>query len=126
MEDNNKENIQNFKRWYDKDARLSEFLGSLQELDEYSLYLVAKEFLQLIVNKHVGENDSSINSMNAKTVAKYNRWYDWNYDLHTCVEYLKDLDQNARHDLIQAFKEVCIQHLTNYYPEAEVNIKEDD
>ena len=126
MEDNNKEDIQNFKRWYDKDARLSEFLGSLQELDEYSLYLVAKEFLQLIVNKHVGENDNSINSMNAKTVAKYNRWYDWNYDLHTCVEYLKDLDQDARHDLIQAFKEVCIQHLTNYYPEAEVNIKEDD
>lgn len=126
MEDNNKEDIQNFKRWYDKDARLSEFLGSLQELDEYSLYLVAKEFLQLIVNKHVGENDNSINSMNAKTVAKYNRWYDWNYDLHTCVEYLKDLDQDARHDLIQAFKEVCIQHLTNYYPEAEINIKEDD
>lgn len=126
MEDNDNKDFQNFKRWYDKDSRLSDFLGSLQELDEYSLYLVAKEFLQIIVNKHVGENDSSINSMNDKTVAKYNRWYDWNYDLHTCVEYLKDLDQDARHDLIQAFKEVCIQHLTNYYPEAEVNIKEDD
>jgi len=129
MEDNNNKeenNSRSFSRWYDKDSRLSDFLGSLQELDEYSLYLVAKEFLQIIVNKHVGENDSSINSMNAKAVAKYNRWYDWNYDLHTCVEYLKDLDQDARHDLIQAFKEVCIQHLTNYYPEAEVNIKEDD
>ncbi len=126
MEDNDNKDFQNFKRWYDKDSRLSEFLGSLQELDEYSLYLVAKEFLQIIVNKHIGENDSSINTMNAKSVAKYNRWYDWNYDLHTCVEYLKDLDQDARHDLIQAFKEVCIQHLTNYYPETEINIKEND
>ena len=121
MEDNRP-----FSRWYDKDPRLSEFFSSLKELDEYSLYLVAKEFLQIIVNQHVGENDNSINSMNAKSSAKYNRWYDWNYDLHTCVEYLKDLDQDTRYNLIQAFKEVCIQHLTNYYTEAEINIEEDD
>lgn len=116
-----------FSRWYDKDARLKEFLTSLKELDEYSLYLVAKEFLQIIVNKHPIDNDTAINSLNKKSVGKYNRWYDWNYDLHNCVEYLKDLNQEERYQLIQAFKEVCIQHLTNYYQDQPtLNIKEDD
>lgn len=115
-----------FTRWYDKDARLKEFLTSLEDLDEYSLYLVAKEFLQLIVNKYPGQNDATINAMNAKSAGKYNRWYDWNYDLHTCVEYLRDLDEKDRHELIQAFKEICIQFLANYTQDTEVLIKNDD
>lgn len=113
-----------YSRWYDKDERLKEFLTSLQELDEYSLYLVAKEFLQIIVSKYSGSNDKSINSLSSKSAGKYNRWYDWNYDLHTCVEFLKDLDENARHELVKEFKEVCIEHLTNYHQESEIEIKE--
>ena len=115
-----------FKRWYDKDARLKEFLTSLEDLDEYSLYLVAKEFLQIIVNKYYGHNDDSINAMNTKSVGKYNRWYDWNYDLHTCIEYLKDLDDADRHQLIQTFKETCIEVLTTYNQDTEVQIRDND
>jgi len=99
---------------------------SIEQLDEYSLYLVAKEFLQLIVGKHQGSNDAAINSMDSKTVGKYNRWYDWNYDLHTCVEYLKDLDEQDRHELIKEFKDICIQHLAGGSPEDDIQIKEDD
>lgn len=109
-----------FTRWYDKDPRLKEFLVSIEQLDEYSLYLVAKEFLQLIVGKHQGSNDEAINSMNTKNITKFNRWYDWNYDLHTCVEYLKDLDIEDRHELIQEFKEICIQYLADNVNEEEI------
>ena len=115
-----------YTRWYDKDEKLREFLTSLQELDEYSLYLVAKEFLQIIVSKYSGTNDQSINALSSKSAGKYNRWYDWNYDLHTCVEFLKDLDQDSRHELVKEFKEVCIEHLTNYHQESEIEIKEKD
>ncbi len=115
-----------FTRWYDKDTRLKDFLTSLEDLDEYSLYLVAKEFLQLIVNKYPGQNDDTINAMNIKAVGKYNRWYDWNYDLHTCVEYLKDMKETDRHELVQAFKEICIQFLANNISDMEVLIKEND
>lgn len=115
-----------YKRWYDKDSRLKEFMSSLEDLDEYSLYLVAKEFLQIILSKYPEHSDSSINAMNSKSAGRYNRWYDWNYDLHTCIEYLKDLEEADRHQLIEAFKEICIQLLTNYTQDTEIQIKEDD
>ncbi len=115
-----------FKRWYDKDPMLKEFMSSIQDFDEYSLYLVSKEFLQLIINKHLGKNDSSINSLNNKSGGRYNRWYDWNYDLHTCIEYLKDLDEDERHQLIQEFKDVCIQYLTDNMQDTEIQINEND
>lgn len=108
-----------YLRWYDKDPALKEFMSLLECLDTQTVDLLAQDFIQILMDSPILNKDSSIDSLNKNQPPKYNRWYDKNYNLHTCVEILKDLPRHDKEKIIEIFKESFFQLVTNIYYEKE-------
>ena len=51
--------------------------------------------------------------MNDNPPPRYNRWYDNNYNLHTCIEFIKTLKDNEKAELINAFIMSLLSFITN-------------
>ncbi len=108
-----------YLRWYDKDPSLKEFMTLLEALDPQVVDLLAQDFIQIIVNSGFINVDSSIDLLNKNSPGRFNRWYDKNYHLHTCIELLKTLPDEEKHQLLETFKESCFEFITNIYYEKE-------
>lgn len=108
-----------FLRWYDKDPVLSEFMSLLECLDAETVNLLAQDFIQIIMDSPFLNKDSSIDFLNKNQPPKYGRWYDKNYNLHTCVEILKSLAPDEKEKIIETFKESFFQLVTDVYYEKE-------
>lgn len=108
-----------FLRWYDKDPVLKEFMALLESLNPQIVELLAQDFIQIIMNSGFIDVDLTIHSLNKNSPNKLNRWYDTNYNLHTCVELLKLLPERQKEQLIDTFKESCFEFITNIYYEKE-------
>ena len=109
----------NYLRWYDKDPSLREFMTLLETLDPEVIDALAQDFIQIIMNSGFINIDSTIDLLNKTAPGKYNRWYDKNYHLHTCVELLKNLPDQEKQQLLETFKESCFEFITNLYYEKE-------
>ena len=107
----------NYLRWYDKDPALKQFMSMLENLDSETVELLAQDFIQIIMNSGFIDVDSTIDMLNKNSSGKYNRWYDQNYNLHTCIELLKTLPENKKQILLENFKESCFELITNIYYE---------
>lgn len=108
-----------YLRWYDKDPILKEFMALLESLDPQIIDVLAQDFIQIIMNSGFINVDSTIDLLNKNSPNRYNRWYDKNYNLHSCVELLRSLPDNQKTQLIETFKESCFQFITNIYYEKE-------
>ena len=107
----------NYLRWYDKDPILKELMSLLECLDPETIDLLAQDFIQIIMDSPFLNKDSSIDLLNKNQPPRYSRWYDKNYNLHTCVEILKTLPQEDKEKVVETFKESFFQLVTNIYYE---------
>ncbi len=92
-----------YSRWYDKYSDLKSLLTLLENVDKAHLDDIAQDFLQIILSKYQAKFDEAIKLMSINAPPKYSRWYDKNYNLHTCIEFIKILDENEKKELINAF-----------------------
>ena len=102
-----------YNRWYDKYPDLKQLLLLFETVDEYTIVLISQDFLQLILARYKDEFDISIKKMNDNPPPRYNRWYDNNYNLHTCIEFIKTLKDNEKAELINAFIMSLLSFITN-------------
>ncbi len=102
-----------YSRWYDKYSNLKNLLILLQKVDDYNIELIAQDFLQIILSKHKDEFDKALQTMSKTPVPGYNRWYDKNYNLHTCIEFIKTIDDKDKEELINAFIMSLLSFITN-------------
>ena len=102
-----------YNRWYDKYSDLKHLLLLLETVDEYNIEIIAQDFLQIIVAKYKDEFDYVIQELNENPPPRYNRWYDENYNLHTCIEFIKTLEDNEKAELINAFIMSLLSFITN-------------
>ena len=102
-----------YNRWYDKYPDLKQLLLLLETVDEYTIDLISQDFLQIILARYKDEFDISVKNMNDNPPPRYNRWYDNNYNLHTCIEFIKTLKDNEKAELINAFIMSLLSFITN-------------
>ena len=92
-----------YNRWYDKYSDLKSLLELLETVDKQYIEIIAQDFLQIILEKYSSTFDEAIKKMSDDAPPRYSRWYDENYDLHTCIEFIKTLDDNKKRELINSF-----------------------
>ncbi len=93
-----------FERWYDKYPDLKSLLQLLENVDEYNIELIAQDFIQIIMEKYKDKFDNVIADLSHNAPPGYKRWYDRNYNLHTCVEFIKTIeDEDEKNELINSF-----------------------
>ncbi len=102
-----------YNRWYDKYPDLKSLLLLLETIDEYNIELIAQDFLQIILSKYKDKFDIAIKNMSDNAPKGYNRWYDNNYNLHTCIEFIKLLDDNEKTELINSYIMSLLSFITN-------------
>lgn len=108
-----------YLRWYDKDPCLKNFIASLEALDEQTIDLLAQDFIQIIMDSGYINIDDTIDLLSKTAPKSYNRWYDKDYNLHSCIEFLRTLPQEKRAELVEKLKESCFNLITAIYYERE-------
>lgn len=102
-----------YNRWYDNYPELKSLLTLLEKVDEYNIELIAQDFLQIILEKYKDQFDKTIHHLSNNPPPGYKRWYDENYNLHTCIEFIKTLSDNERKELINSFIMSLMSFITN-------------
>lgn len=102
-----------YNRWYDKYSDLKSLIILLETVDKKYLELIAHDFLQIILEKYKNKFDDIIRQMSDNPPPRYNRWYDENYELHTCIEFIKTLDDDKKAELVNSFIMSLLSFITN-------------
>ena len=102
-----------YNRWYDSYPELKSLLQLLEKVDSQYLDVIAQDFLQIILDKYSDRFDDAIRQMSENAPPRYLRWYDENYDLHTCIEFITTLNDNEKEDLIKSFIMSLVSFITN-------------
>ncbi len=102
-----------YNRWYDKYPELKLLLQLLETVDEYYIELISQDFLQIILSKYGSKFDEAIKKISDNAPLEYKRWYDKNYNIHTCIEFIKILDDNEKTALINSFIMSLLSFITN-------------
>lgn len=102
-----------YKRWYDKYPELKSLLTILESIDKSAVDLIAQDFLQIILEKYGEDFDKVIKYMADNPPPRYSRWYDENDNLHTCVEFIKNLSDNDKKELVNYFIASLMSFVTN-------------
>lgn len=102
-----------YNRWYDNYPELKSLLMLLEKVDKEQIELIAQDFLQIILAKYNNRFDEAIQNMQKNAPPGYNRWYDEDYNLHTCIEFIKTLDENERKELINSYLMSLLSFITN-------------
>ena len=93
--------MEKFARWYDKYPDLKSLLDLMENMDDYLAELIAQDFLQIIIDRYKDKFDSVIKNLSDNAPPRYKRWYDKNYTLHTCVEFIRTIeDELEKKELI--------------------------
>lgn len=104
-----------YSRWYDKYSDLKSLMKLLEQLDEYSLELIAQDFIQIITGKYQNEFDKVIKKLSDNAPPDYKRWYDRNYNLHTCIEFIKTIEnEEERMEIINSFITALLSFASGY------------
>ncbi|MGN0197780.1 MAG: hypothetical protein ACI4B8_07280 [Candidatus Gastranaerophilaceae bacterium] len=104
-----------YLRWYDKDPVIKEFMSALERLDQETVSLLAQDFIQIMMEDAEINADGAVKSLIQNVPPGYNRWYDKNYDLHSCLEVLKSLTPDHQKKVIEKFREAMYQLITTMY-----------
>ena len=104
-----------YLRWYDKDPVIKEFMSALERLDQETVSLLAQDFIQIMMEDAEINADGAVKLLIQNVPPGYNRWYDKNYDLHSCLEVLKSLTPDHQKKVIEKFREAMYQLITTMY-----------
>ena len=103
-----------YKRWYDKYPDLKSLMLLLESVDEEHTDVIAQDFLQIVSERYSDKFDEIIQGFADNPPPRYNRWYDKNYNLHTCIEVIKTIENDEeKEDLINAFIMSLLSFITN-------------
>ncbi len=102
-----------YNRWYDKYPNLKSLLTLLETVDKEHLMIISADFLQIVLEKYKSKFDDAIQDMSTNAPPRYSRWYDEDYDLHTCIEFIKTLDDNEKVELVNSFIVSLMSFITN-------------
>ena len=102
-----------FKRWYDNYPHLKAIILLLERVDEQNLEIIAQDFLQIIMDKYNKQFDEIIKILADNAPPRYSRWYDKNHNLHTCIEFVKTLDDSEKQVLINSFLVSLLSFIEN-------------
>ena len=102
-----------YNRWYDKYPDLKQLLNLLETVNEKHADIIAQDFLQIVTDKYKDKFDVLIKQISDNAPPSYCRWYDKNYDLHTCIELIKILDDNEKKELINNYIMSLLSFITN-------------
>lgn len=102
-----------YNRWYDKYPDLKSLIMLLETIDDYNLELIAQDFIQILTSKYKSGFDEVIERLSHNPPPRYNRKYDANYNLHTCIEFIKTLDDQEKEELINSFAMSLISFMAN-------------
>ena len=108
-----------YLRWYDKDPIMKEFMSVLERLDQDTISLLAQDFIQTMMEDEEINADGALKSIIQNAPPRYNRWYDKNYDLHSCLQVLKQLNPEHQKKVIEKFKESMYQVIASLYYDEE-------
>lgn len=103
----------NFKRWYDKYSDLQSLLKLLETVNEQNLEVIAEDFIQVLMSRYGSKFDDVIKTLNENAPPRYGRWYDDDYNLHTCIEFIKILEEDEKKELIDMFIMSVLSFVTN-------------
>lgn len=104
-----------YLRWYDKDPVIKDFMSALERLDQETISFLAQDFIQTMMEDEKINADGALMSLIQNVPPGYNRWYDRNYDLHSCLEVLKSLEPEHQKQIIEKFREAMYQLITTMY-----------
>ncbi|MBQ2644735.1 hypothetical protein IJG14_04080 [bacterium] len=104
-----------YLRWYDKDPIIREFMKVLEHLDKDAIDLLAQDFIQTMMEDERINTDRALKSLIENVPPGYNRWYDKNYDLHSCLEVLKSLEPEHQKIVVERFREAMYQLIASLY-----------
>ena len=102
-----------FNRWYDKYPNLKSLLILLEKVDRNHIDVISQDFLQIIMERYHDKFDNVIQHLSENSPPRYNRWYDENYNLHTCIEFIKTLNDREREFLVNEFIMSVMSFITN-------------
>lgn len=102
-----------YKRWYDKYPELKSLLTILESVDKSAVDMIAQDFLQIILEKYGDDFDKIIHHMAENPPPRYSRWYDENDNLHTCIEFIKNLPDSDKKELVNYFIASLMSFVTN-------------
>lgn len=102
-----------YSRWYDQYPDLKSLLSLLEKVDEENIDIIAQDFLQIIMDKYGSVFDNKLLNIEKNAPPKYKRWYDDNYNLHTCIEFIKTLEEKEKKELIRTFIMALMSFITN-------------
>ena len=102
-----------FNRWYDKYPNLKSLLTLLEQVSEENIEPIAQDFLQIILQQYGNDFDKQIEILNKNAPVRYKRWYDKNYNLHTCIEFIKTLEDKEKEEIINLFIMSMMSFITN-------------
>ena len=102
-----------YNRWYDNYPNLKSLLDLLEKVNPENIELIAQDFLQIIMDKYGKNFDEKLEHISKNAPVRYKRWYDENYNLNTCIEFLKTLDDNQKQELINSFIVSLMSFITN-------------
>lgn len=102
-----------YNRWYDKYSDLKQLLTLLESVDEQYSDIISQDFLQIIMEKYKNQFDEVIKKLSDNPPPRYTRWYDNNYDLHTCIEVIKIIDEKEKPELINELITALYSYITN-------------
>lgn len=88
-------------RWYDKNPDLKDIFDFLESLDKPIQNKFAMEILQILMNDFNLNLDKEINNISKNYTFKCRRWYDYNIDLFTSFEIIKNLPKKIQKELIE-------------------------
>lgn len=104
-----------YLRWYDKEPVIRDFMKSLEKLEPDVVALLAQDFIQTMMDDETINADGALKALIENVPPGYNRWYDKNYDLHSCLQVLKSLEPEHQKILVEKFKEAMYQLLADNY-----------
>ena len=84
-----------FERWYESNKNLNEIIQFIELLEENKQKIVGQHLLQILFNECNINLDEELDDIFKKKYL-YNREYDKNYDISTCLEILKKLSKDKQ------------------------------
>ena len=102
-----------YTRWYDQYSDLKQLITLLEKVDEHYAEIISQDFLQIIMSKYQNHVDEVIKKVAENPPPRYNRWYDKNYDLHTCIQVIKLLNDEERAELVNELITALYSYITN-------------
>lgn len=100
-------------RWYDKNPDLKDIFDFLEGLELSAQKKVAKDILLILLNDFHLDVDAKLNKVHKNYTYQCKRWYDYNVDLFTSFEIIKDLSKKQQKQLAEKIVSTLLQGILN-------------